>query len=75
MKIFQMLMSLNAFVNAQGEAIYYKDLIKDNLDSFLVLWEDKRFDRRLLGPSHPKAGEPRNGCTAFVYFICLFFKG
>lgn len=52
-------MSLNAFVNAQGEAIYYKDLIKDNLDSFLVLWEDKRFDRRLLGPSHPKAGEPR----------------
>ena len=67
MKIFQMLMSLTAFINAQGEAIYYKDLIKDDLDIFLVIWEDKRFNRRVLGPSHPKAGEPRNGFTEHFY--------
>ncbi|CBY14133.1 unnamed protein product [Oikopleura dioica] len=59
MKIFQMLMNLIAFVNAQGEAIYYKNLIESDLDSFLALWEDKRFKRRVLGPSHPKAGAPR----------------
>ncbi|CBY38159.1 unnamed protein product [Oikopleura dioica] len=52
-------MNLTAFVNAQGEAIYYKNLIESDLDSFLALWEDKRFKRRVLGPSHPKAGAPR----------------
>ena len=69
MKIFQLLMSLNAFVNALGEAEYYKDLIKDDLDNFLVLWEDKRFKRRLLGPSHPKAGNPRKGYTVFLDYL------
>jgi len=58
MNIFQSLLSLIIFVNAQ-DAIYYKNLITDNLDSFLEIWEDKRFKRRQLGPSHPKAGAPR----------------
>jgi len=71
MKIFQLLISLNAFVDALGEAEYYKDLIKADLDNFLVLWEDKRFKRRLLGPSHPKAGNPRKGYTVFLRLFIL----
>merc|ERR1711934_614202 len=52
-------MSLNAFVNSLGEAVYYKNLMEADLDNFLVLWEDKRFKRRLYGPSHPNAGNPK----------------
>jgi len=79
MKIFQSLLGFIIFVNAQ-DAIYYKNLITENLDSFLEIWEDKRFKRRHLGPSHPNAGAPRQDqkmrgrIAAIKHRMDLFFR-
>ncbi|CAG5110611.1 Oidioi.mRNA.OKI2018_I69.chr2.g4995.t1.cds [Oikopleura dioica] len=61
MKLFQLLCSSFLTVNAQGEstALYYKDVISQDLDNFILLWEDKKFGGRSYPKNHHFHGKIR----------------